>query len=118
MNSILDQQHELVALNLRSAADIIPPMTDPLGKYWEQPELSKIKIAGNVEALMTRATFKEIKDYTASRPTGLYVGKMWRRNEAYKENGVFSDNWMLYYCDHHNDPGYVSIRAIKIFLLD
>lgn len=56
----------------------IPPMTDPLSKYWGQPSAKDILI-DETTAIMTEKTFRELKDYSASNPTGVYEGKMWKR---------------------------------------
>lgn len=55
----------------------IPPITDPLGKHWDQPSPSLIEIDGT-HALMTEDTLKQLADYSASVPSGVYEGKMWR----------------------------------------
>lgn len=59
----------------------IPPMTDPLGKYWEQPDPAGI-LLDDMHALMTERTFLSLKDYSCSTPSGVYPGKMWRRHDG------------------------------------
>ena len=56
----------------------IPVMTDPLGRYWEQPSRDAI-LTDAVYAVMTMATWKSLCNYETSIPTGAYPGKMWRR---------------------------------------
>lgn len=89
----------------------IPPMTDPLGRYWEQPDRSRILVDGR-HALMSSADFRALHDYTRSEPTGLYVGKMWRAK--------YADGWALCYVTECNPPeaGYVAIRRRGILLID
>jgi hypothetical protein len=77
MNSVIDQMHEFVAVKWQDAEKVIPVITEPLGKHWDQPKLSEIKISDN-EALMSVETFKKLADYSSSRPTGVYHGKMWK----------------------------------------
>lgn len=72
--------------------NVIPPMTDPLGKYWDQPEREEILIDADV-ALMERSTFDKLHDYTRSHPTGCYPGKMWRAQ--YGVNGRPGTYWFL-----------------------
>jgi len=66
--------------------DKIPAITNPLGKYWEQPEISDIEI-DDTHALMNHESFKKLKDYSRSQPTGAYAGKMWKCKHA--------DKWVL-----------------------
>lgn len=56
---------------------VIPEMTHPLGKHWDQPDRSRILIDDS-HALMTKADFNELADYSWSQPSGVYDGKMWK----------------------------------------
>lgn len=56
---------------------IIPPITDPLGKHWQQPHRRFIEL-DDTHALMSEQTFKGLKEYSTSIPTGRYEGKMWK----------------------------------------
>lgn len=58
--------------------DLIPEITCPLGRYWRQPPRDAI-LVDDKHALMTRTTFDELPEYSASTPSGVYPGKMWRR---------------------------------------
>lgn len=64
-----------------SEENAIPPMTDPLGSYWDQPSRESITI-DNRHAQMTEATFNKLSEYSATHPTGVYPGKMWRRHDG------------------------------------
>jgi hypothetical protein len=58
---------------------VIPPITHPDGlRYWEQPAVDEIAIDEH-SAIMTEATFKKLLNYERLNPSGVYVGKMWRR---------------------------------------
>jgi hypothetical protein len=70
-----------VALARIEAREVIPLMTDPLGKYWDQPARSEIEL-DDTHALMTIGTFRKLKCYSGSRPTGCYPGKMWKRHDG------------------------------------
>lgn len=55
----------------------IPPMTDPMGAYWKQPDAQQFAIDDNV-ALMYQRDFEALHDYSASTPSGVYPGKCWK----------------------------------------
>ena len=55
----------------------IPLMTDPLGKYWKQPDPERIMV-DDTHAMMNKETFWALSNYSTTRPTGVYPGKMWR----------------------------------------
>lgn len=61
----------------RAPAHPIPPMTDPMGQYWDQPSRFEIEI-DETHAMMTRETFDKLRNYSHSQPTGVYPGKMWK----------------------------------------
>lgn len=65
----------------------IPPITDPMGKYWDQPPVSDI-LVDDTHALMTFLTWKRLAEYSSTLPTGTYTGKMWK---AFRTGG----NWFL-----------------------
>lgn len=99
----------------------IPPMTDPLGRHWEQPCRSRILIDGT-HALMERATFDGLAEYSSSIPSGVYVGKMWKRHQ-----GIFNETflakggkpvWQLFWFGEHPDVDMVSVHFREIIILD
>lgn len=55
----------------------IPPMTDPLGRYWNQPSVDQITL-DDTHALMDGRAFNGLANYSASLPSGVYPGKMWK----------------------------------------
>ena len=57
----------------------IPGMTDELSFYWDQPDREKILVDKKC-ALMTKETLDDLKEYNCSLPSGVYVGKMWKRS--------------------------------------
>lgn len=61
----------------RTPAHVIPPITDPMGKHWEQPDRFEIEI-DDTHALMSRETFENLHNYAHSQPSGVYPGKMWK----------------------------------------
>ncbi len=100
----------------------IPPITEPLGRYWEQPDLSAILIDDEF-ALMSRKTFDALSEYSASRPSGVYPGKMWKRHDGAFDRNFLAHGgkpeWLLcWYGESEIGPGYCSNHGRKIILLD
>ncbi len=91
----------------------IPPMSDPLGKYWDQPCRSKILIDDKI-ALMDRQTFRELMAYDNSTPSGVYVGKMWSRS-IYDRNG--EAHRLLLWFGESDDPDRCSINFRDVVFL-
>lgn len=60
-----------------SEPHVIPDITDRLGKFWRQPDRSRV-LVDSVHALMTTATFDALHEYSSSMPSGVYPGKMWK----------------------------------------
>lgn len=65
----------------------IPPITDPMGRYWRQPDLSKVLI-DDTHAIIDKTTFEQLAEYSGTVPTGCYPGKAWRRH-----NGIYDHEW-------------------------
>jgi hypothetical protein len=86
----------------------IPPMTDSFGVHWRQPSREQIVIDG-LHALMDKATFDLLAEYSTSRPSGVYDGKMWRRHDD--ELG-----WLLVWYGPSPDPKKCSINNRVILL--
>lgn len=55
----------------------IPPITDPMGKSWRQPDLTDLNVQGT-HALLSRVEFDGLPEYSSSYPTGVYPGKAWK----------------------------------------
>jgi hypothetical protein len=92
--------------------NMIPPMTDPLGKYWDQPSTENI-LLDDTHALMDQKTFEELNDYSCSNPTGAYEGKMWKRFDGSYDVAYLAKGnkpvWMLCWFGASTiGPGYVS----------
>lgn len=87
---------------------IIPPITDPLGKGWQQPDRFEIEI-DHQYARMKRPAFERLLDYSNSMPTGVYEGKMWKSGEwktGYKSGRTvrFATQWHLHWWSASDDP--------------
>ena len=57
--------------------DTIPPITDPLGKHWKQPDLTHLDISGDTVEL-TQKEFDALPEYSTTLPSGVYPGKCWK----------------------------------------
>ncbi|MES2218392.1 MAG: hypothetical protein V4501_08265 [Pseudomonadota bacterium] len=89
--------------------NVIPPMIDPLGKYWRQPDSSLIGV-DEANALMDETTFRGLLNYSTSIPSGVYPGKMWRRTED-------GQRWLLcWYGLSGKGDGFCSINNREILI--
>jgi hypothetical protein len=88
--------------------DTIPPITDSLGSHWNQPKTNRI-LLDDKNALMDLETFKQLAEYSLSNPSGVYVGKMWKRHC----NGQW---WLCWYGESLN-PGFCSNNYREILVV-
>lgn len=93
-----------------SIPNIIPQMTDPLGKYWDQPKDIRSAPMDDDCVLLTRDQFNELSDYSRSIPSGVYPGKCWRA--TYKGGA----RYMLWYGPFHTDGKTVDILHRRIII--
>lgn len=87
---------------------LVPPMTDPLGKQWNQPGLNEIERTPDGYVIMRKAVFEKLKEYSTTLPTGAYPGKMWRRQT--------NTGWLLCWFGEHEDPDKCTINHRPIIL--
>jgi hypothetical protein len=90
--------------------ETIPPITDPLGRHWEQPDPSQISI-DETHALMEMKDFDKLHDYSISRPTAIYVGKMW------KTYWPKHDRWYLHFIGPNEKPDTVTEHTRQIIVI-
>jgi hypothetical protein len=62
---------------LANKKNVIPAITDPLGRYWDQPNPEEIAIDDKT-AVMSKVAYNLLPRYDGPAPTGTYVGKMWK----------------------------------------
>lgn len=92
-------------------------MTHPSGKYWDQPAREAI-LLDDTHAIMTRASFAALLEYSGTIPTGCYEGKMWRRHD-----GIFAGRdpakcpWLLCWYGPSEKPDHCSVNAREILLV-
>lgn len=99
--------------------NFIPPITNEMGRYWEQPSNEQIAVDDS-HALMDTATFDALAEYSCTHPSGVYEGKMWRRhNGIYDEKFLKSGGipeWLLMWFGPSDDPDKCSINSRKILI--
>lgn len=111
---------ELKRLDI-TAAEVIPPISDSMGRNWEQPRRDEI-LMDSEHAAMTKPAFEKLAEYSATYPSGVYIGKMWKRNDGlfdqnYRERGG-KPEWMLcWYGESDQGAGFCSINTRLILLV-
>ncbi len=99
-----DEMRAIEAANAaRNAKNRIPPITDPMGRHWSQPDSSLIEI-DDTHARMTAATFRQLAEYSCSQPTGVYPGKMWRRDAWVVLPGASDRHILCWYGNEDPEP--------------
>jgi hypothetical protein len=90
--------------------NIIPIMTDPLGKYWDQCDTTKI-LCDDKFAKIKIEDFLKLHEYSRSTPSGVYTGKCWR---MLTREGI----WYIAWYGVDPDPNYRSnnYRQAQIIL--
>jgi hypothetical protein len=109
-----------VAIEKLEALEPILRITHPDGRYWKQPDRSKI-VVDDTHALMSRPTFDALLEYSGSQPTGAYEGKMWKRNNGacdweFLAQGGKPEWWLCWYGPSTKGQEYVSTFHRKILI--
>jgi len=89
--------------------NVIPPITEPLGRYWDQPDPASI-LVDSTHAVMSQRAFDELCEYSASIPSGTYEGKMWKRQCA---DGSW---WLSWFCSDPN-PKMIGMQHRRILVV-
>lgn len=101
--------------------NVIPPMTHPYSKHWKQPPAEMILI-DDTHALMNKRVFDQLAEYSASQPSGVYEGKMWKRHDGAFDREFLArggkPEWYLCWYGYDNDPNMVSNNYRKILIVD
>ena len=85
--------------------NLIPPMTDPLGRYWHQPKLLDVAVYEDI-AIMDKETLNQLAEYSFSVPSGVYAGKMWRCRKC--------DEWFLRWYGGGGNDIAIHERPIRV----
>lgn len=80
---------------------MIPQMTDPLGRYWDQPADIGQAPMDATHVLLTSRQVDGLLEYSRSYPSGTYDGKCWKREGE--------DCWYLCWYEPHAQPGKIGI---------
>lgn len=94
---------------LLTAPTAIPPITDPLGKHWRQPDMSSVEILSE-HALMTQRECDQLFEYSSSTPSALYDGKCWKTR--------WGDKWYLRWCSPHTLADRININEREIAIIE
>jgi hypothetical protein len=95
---------------------MIPPMTHPLGRHWQQPPREQIEVDAT-HALMTEHTFRQLSEYSCSTPSGVYEGKMWRRHDGAHDPRCPPERrkWLLcWYANLHETRCKIEMREVLL----
>lgn len=97
--------------------NVIPPITDPLGRSWRQPNPASILI-DDTHAVMDARTFAALADYSSSLPSGVYPGKMWKRHDGLFDRTCKPEErtWLLVWFGECEDPRLCSNNFRKILV--
>lgn len=103
-----DKTQLQVALDRAEALESIPRVTNPMGNYWKQPNRKLIEVDAKY-AKMSPASFDKLLEYSTSTPTGIYIGKMWKRQ-------LSNSKWLLCWFEPHPEPDTYSINYREILV--
>lgn len=99
----------------------IPPITDPLGKHWRQPDMTAVDF-DDTHVLLTQAQFDGLAEYSTTNPTGVYPGKCWKAQELTwpEPHGSFpkaTGKWFLrWFGESTIGPGFCSNNHREIII--
>lgn len=105
------------------STSIIPPMTDPLGRHWRQPDTDNF-VLDDTHVIMSQRDFDSLSDYSHSYPSGVYHGKCWKTRisvtltckETQRQTLGWTDRWQLRWYGPHEDPKLCSINHREIII--
>lgn len=83
--------------------NIIPRITDKLGSSWMQPNIDNI-LVDDESAVMDELSFAKLPNYSTTRPSGVYPGKMWKADEFWDQPDT-SKWWLLWYGESYKKDG-------------
>lgn len=111
MKSAYEAALERCLLHQRDGCPV-PPITEPLGRYWEQPDPTNW-LFSPTEVLMPAADLLLLSDYSYSQPSAVYEGKMWRlRNFPERD-----PNWYLHWWGPSENPQMCRNHVRKIITI-
>lgn len=106
-----------------TAADVVPAIEHPLGRHWDQPDPKRIVFDRHGRALMSRRDFEALHNYSTTLPSGVYEGKMWRRQamtkgEYWNRVPATPERWFVCWYDATpGDPATCTVHSREIDLV-
>lgn len=88
--------------------NVIPEMTDPLGRCWRAPNRDAILVDAT-HAVMSAQDERLLHWYDGSTPSGTYQGKMWGRRYKGKK--------LLVWFGPHPEPNTLSINYRELLIV-
>ena len=85
----------------------IPPITDPLGMHWQQPDTEGMEFTDQL-VQMSKEQFKLLKRYDRTLPSSVYEGKMWKCSAS------LSQDYLKWFYPHPTDKGLMSVGTLVI----
>lgn len=101
------------------ATSIIPPITDPMGAHWRQPDTENFVI-DDTHVIMSQRDFDMLAEYSTTTPSGVYVGKCWKAQDFERLPGGkwrWIEEWNLRWYGTCEDPNLVSNHQRKIIII-
>lgn len=95
----------------------IPDMAHPTGKHWQQPS-SEDWLFDSKCTLMTQAEFDELLNYSASTPSGVYAGKMWKSFHKWREKSGIIERWYLNWYEPTKNDDLLKVECREILISD
>jgi len=107
-----------------STGTFIPPITDPMGKHWRQPDMTDVEF-DDTHAILTQAQFDGLPEYSTTTPGGVYPGKCWKSQQwewvpvaGGMRERCWTDKWNLcWFGESELGPGYCSNKHREIIIL-
>ncbi|BDA85009.1 hypothetical protein Sa4125_25510 [Aureimonas sp. SA4125] len=100
---------------------MIPNITDPLGRYWNQPKDIREAPMDETHVLLTPHQFRELAEYSTTMPSGVYPGKCWKREQlevtpkGWRPTGIWALGW---YGESEKGPGWCSNNWRRIEVVE
>lgn len=98
----------------------IPPITDPMGRHWRQPDMLDVTF-DDTHVLLTQAQFDGLAEYSTTYPSGVYPGKCWKAQIAEDLGGGkwrWTNIWKLRWFGLCEDPTKCSNNQREIIIID
>jgi hypothetical protein len=94
-----------------------PALDSPYGPgTWRQPDRTQVLI-DPTHALMTKAVFESLAEYSTTMPSGVYPGKMWRRHDGAHDPRCTKPEWLFCWYGPTPDPDQCSVNSRKVIFL-